>query len=329
MLLLSCPAPFIWEILHNAVQEQGHVAGNGQEKGTCHFWDGWIQHVPLCMVWVLLLVFTRAAGPVLGPTRRATSCRWDLWFPQEDSLGINTEFPTCAHSCTMLGTTHPQFPQFSIDNLHFGGEQKRNSYVLAGCGQSEEPENHLRKSGRKPGVGRRENWNQETRSLSPLVWWTLDQVMFTHQRGFSFTQHPVQIQWYLPTCTDDAAPGEAAQTSCLRKAACSIRNILSLPVRFPGKEHSSVHLPMVQMSVWNRNDIYQRGLEIVTGGLQIMKPMPFIDTRGSCLIWDVGCQKTELFCGGFPSEAILCLISRFVLTFKSELFSAFRFGVSS
>lgn len=57
-----------------------------------------------------------------------------------------------------------------------------------------------------------------------------------------------------------------------------------------------------------------------------MKPMPFIDTRGSCLIWDVGCQKIELFCG---SKAILCLISRFVLAFRKELFSAFRFGVSS
>lgn len=153
--------------------------------------------------------------------------------------------------------------------------------------------------------------------------------MFTHQTEFSFTQSPVQIQWSLLTCTEDAAPGKAAQASCPCKAACSIRNLLSLPVCFPGKEHLSVNLPMVQMSVWNRNDIYQRGLEIVTGGLQIMKPMPFIDTCGSCLIWDVGCQKIELFCGGFLSEAILCLISRFVLAFKSELFSAFRFGVSS
>lgn len=40
----------------------------------------------------------------------------------------------------------------------------------------------------------------------------------------------------------------------------------------------------VQMAVWKYNDIYQRRLEIITGGLQIMKPIPFIDTRGSCLI---------------------------------------------
>lgn len=39
--------------------------------------------MPLCTVWVLFLVFPRAAGPVLGPTRRATSCRWDCWLPQE------------------------------------------------------------------------------------------------------------------------------------------------------------------------------------------------------------------------------------------------------
>lgn len=139
----------------------------------------------------------------------------------------------------------------------------------------------------------------------------------------------MRIQWSLPTGTDDVAWGEAAQTSCPRKAACGIRNPLSLPVRFPNKEHLSVNLPVVQMPVWNRNDIYQKGLEVVTGGLQIMKPMPFIDTHGSCLIWDVGCQKIELFCGCFLSEAILYLISRFVLAFKSEIFSAFRFGVSS
>lgn len=134
---------------------------------------------------------------------------------------------------------------------------------------------------------------------------------------------------WRPTCTDDAAPGEASQTSCPRKAACSFRNLLSPPVPFPGQEHLSVNLPTVQMSVWNHNDIYQRGLEIVTRGLQIMKPMPFIDTCGSFLIWDIGCQKIEVFCGSFPSEAILYLISRLVLAFKSELFSAFRFGVSS
>lgn len=123
--------------------------------------------------------------------------------------------------------------------------------------------------------------------------------------------------------------GKGVQTSCPHGATCSIRSLLSFPIHFPSKEHLSANLPMVQVSVWNRNDIYQRGLEIVTGGMQIMKPMPFIDTRGSCLIWVVGCQKIELFCGSFLSEAILCLISRFVPAFKSELFSAFRFGAPS
>ena len=153
--------------------------------------------------------------------------------------------------------------------------------------------------------------------------------MFTYQTEFGFTQRPVQIQWSLPTCADDGTLGGAAQISSSCKTACSITNVLSLPVHFPGKEHLLVNLPMVQGSVCNHNYIYQRGLEIVTGGLQIMKPMLFIDTCGSCLIWDVGCQKIELFCGGFLSEALVCLISRFVLAFKSELFPAFSFGVSS
>lgn len=42
------------------------------------------------------------------------------------------------------------------------------------------PENLLGKSGRKPGVNGRENWNWETRSVSLLVCWTLDQVVFRH-----------------------------------------------------------------------------------------------------------------------------------------------------
>lgn len=88
-------------------------------------------------------------------------------------------------------------------------------------------------------------------------------------------------------------------------------------------------MPTVQMAVWKRNDIYQRGPEMITEGLQIMKPIPFIDTRGSCLISDVGCQKIELFCGGFLREAILRLVSRFVLAFKSEISSALRFEASS
>lgn len=50
-----------------------------------------------------------------------------------------------------------------------------------------------------------------------------------------------------------------------------------------------------------------------------MKQMPFVDTRGSCLIWDVVCQKIELFCGCFLSEVSISenivLISRFVLAF--------------
>lgn len=95
-----------------------------------------------------------------------------------------------------------------------------------------------------------------------MLRWTLEQVVFAHQ---TVQFHPVQTQWSLPPCTDDVALGEAAQTFCPRKAAGSIRNLLSLPVRFPRKEHLSVNLPVVQMSVWNRNDIYQRGLQIVTG----------------------------------------------------------------
>ena len=92
------------------------------------------------------------------------------------------------------------------------------------------PENCLGKSSRKPGVNNRENWNWETRSLSPLVQWTLDQVVFTHQTEFNFTPCPVQIQWSLPTCTDDAAPGEAAQTSCPRKLPAA--SGISRPCRF-------------------------------------------------------------------------------------------------
>lgn len=103
----------------------------------------------------------------------------------------------------------------------------------------------------------------------------------------------------LPTSTDDVVPEEAAQTSCPHKAACGTRNLPSILVHLASKEHLSVNLPTVQLSVWNHSDICQRGLEIVTGGLQIMKPMPFIDTRGSCLIWDVGCQKIELFVAVF------------------------------
>ncbi|PKU44761.1 hypothetical protein llap_4939 [Limosa lapponica baueri] len=152
------------------------------------------------------------------------------------------------------------------------------------------PESHLRNSGRKPGVNRRENWNQETWSLSLLAQWTLDQVVFTHQTGFSFIRCPVKIQWSLPSCTDDAALGGAAQTSCPRKAACSFRSLLSLTVRFPDKKHLPVNLPMVQMSVWNHNDIYQRGLETVTGGLQIMNPMPFPHTWK---LFNLGCWLSE------------------------------------
>lgn len=189
------------------------------------------------------MVLTRAAGPVLGHTRRAASSRWDLWFPQEDPFGIKRVLTAASH---WEQITH-NF-QLCTDSLWWGTEKEEVCPELSKLWRVRKgSENHLDKSVRKLRVNRRRTGTGKPRSSPFRCIWS--RLFHTPARF-----HPapcahlrVSLQWHSGLW--ERLPTLPALTNLAR-------NLPSLLNCFSSKKHLPVNLPVVQMSVWNCNDIY-------------------------------------------------------------------------